>query len=158
MPGRKMEDCTRGNYGPDSVGSIRFEFYLQYNSLKAEAWGNTRICRVSVFSQGIGRRIEARLSAEQWRELAGFFVDAGIRAWDRRYGMNGCSGNVLCWAVSIMTDDGWYYASGDGSYPKEFPALLERMRAFANSLDAAGSKPISDFLGDGGGTVTVLDV
>ena len=153
-----MEDCTRKNYGPDSIGSIRFEFYLQYNSLKAEAWANTRICRISVFSHGMGRKIEARLSVEQWRALAGFFVDAGVRAWDRRYGMNGCSGGVLCWAVSVMADDGWYYASGDGSYPDGFPALLESMRSFATAIDAEGSKPISEFLGDSVDTATVLDV
>lgn len=151
-----MEDCTQDIYGQDSIGSIRFEFYLQYRSLKAEAWANTRMCRISVFSQGIGRRMEVRLSVEQWTELAGFFVDSGFRAWDRRYGMNGCSGSVLCWAVSVTADDGWYYASGDGSYPEGFPRLLENMRMFASSLDQAGSRPISDFLGDGE-TVTVLD-
>ena len=144
-----MEDCTQDIYGPDSIGSIRFEFYLQYRSLKAEAWASTRMCRISVFSQGIGRRMEVRLSVEQWRELAGFFVASGFRAWDRRYGMNGCSG-------SVPADDGWYYASGDGSYPEGFPPLLENMRMFASSLDQAGSRPISDFLGDGE-TVTVLD-
>ena len=152
-----MGDCTRDVYGPDSVGSIRFEFYLQYSSLKVEAWRNTRVCRISVFSQGIGRRMESRLCQEQWIELAGFFVESGLRAWDRRYGMNGCSGGVLCWSVSVTADDGWYYSSGDGSYPEGFPLLLERMRVFASSLDSAGSRPISEFLGNGE-TVTVKGV
>ncbi len=110
-------ECTETVYRLDGIGNVRFEFYLRTMSLTVEAWANTRVCRISMFSGGNGRRNEFRLTEDQWWAFVRPIARSGFWTWTKRYRCEGAS-YLPSWSVSILTTCGWFYSSGDGGYPE----------------------------------------
>ena len=138
-------ECTEKVYRLDGIGNVRFEFYLRTMSLTVEAWSNTRVCRISMFSGGNGRRNEFRLTEDQWWDFVRPIARSGFWTWAKRYRCCGAS-YLPSWSVSIMTTCGWYYSSGEGGNSEELPALLDAMVAFSEDIEARSSIPVRDCL------------
>lgn len=125
-------------YRLDGIGSIRIEYYLRSKSLVIEAWSDSRMCRISFFSDGAGRRIELKLTDGLWWDMVRPVAHSGFWTWAKRYG----SGPEYfpSWAISIMTTCGWYYSSGDGGYPEEFPQLIAALIQLSDRIESSGIK------------------
>ncbi len=104
------------------------------------------MCRVSTYSKGVGRRTEVRLDDDQWWKLVNPVAYSGFWEWGKRYDLHAQSGYMPSWSTSIMTECGWYYSSGDGSYPEGFLRMLDGLTRFASEIEGSRSNPVRGFL------------
>lgn len=122
-------------YRLDGIGNIRLEYYLRSKSMVIEAWSESRMCRISFFYNGVGRRIELKLTGNLWWDMARPIAESGFWTWSRRYG----SGPECfpSWSISIMTTCGWYYSSGDGGYPEGFLRLIASLIQLSDRIETS---------------------
>ena len=91
----------------DRIGNVLFEFFTNQGSISVEAWRSTHICKVTVFSAGIRRRIEFTLDDDGWWKLINPVAYSGFWKWAKRYS-SGPDPYCMSWRLSILTDGAWF--------------------------------------------------
>lgn len=129
----------------DRIGNVLFEFFTNQGSISVEAWRSTRICKVTVFSSGIRRRIEFRLDDDSWWKLINPVAYSGFWKWAKRYS-SGPDPHCMSWRLSILTDGAWFYSSGDGCCPEGLMPMLKGIIDFAEDTQCLPPGPSGRFL------------
>lgn len=130
----------------ESIGNLKLEFYTAFGSFDLEAWKGTGVCRVTTRTDGVRRRTETKLGAEQWDSLSSSLAGSGFWTWAARYDSAAPVGAYVSWSLGVGTDSGWFLSSGDGTGPEGLFPLVRSLTLFTQTLECRETDPASRFL------------